>query len=163
MIEALSRITAALDYPMLVVTAAAGGERAGCLVGFHTQCSIDPPRFLVCVSKANHTFRVASRATSLGLHFLTEADIDLARLFGEETGDKVDKFARCDWREGPDGVPVLSAVSGWLAARVLDRFDGGDHEAVLVEPHAGEAGKPGDRRRQLSFQDVRDLDPGHPA
>src|SRR4051794_41781759 len=47
-----------LDYPMFIVTVAAGGERAGCLVGFATQCSINPPRFLVCLSDKNRTFRV---------------------------------------------------------------------------------------------------------
>ncbi len=36
-----------IDYPMFIVTAAAGGRRAGCLVGFTTQCSIHPPRFLI--------------------------------------------------------------------------------------------------------------------
>lgn len=162
-IDALSRITAALDYPMLVVTTASGGERSGCLVGFHTQCSIDPPRFLVCISKANHTFALARRAGTLVMHFLTDDDLELAKLFGEETGDEVDKFALYDWRPGPDGVPVLAGVSGWLAARVLDRLDAGDHLALLVEPFAGEAGEPGERPRQLGFQDVREMEPGHPA
>jgi len=37
-------LAADLDYPMLIVTAAADGERAGCLVGFAAQCSIDPLR-----------------------------------------------------------------------------------------------------------------------
>ena len=32
-----------IDYVMYVVTAAAGEERAGCLVGFTTQTSIHPP------------------------------------------------------------------------------------------------------------------------
>src|SRR3982750_801842 len=63
-----------LDYPMLIVTAAAGGQRAGCLVGFATQCSIDPPRMLVCVSKANHTYRVAVDADVLAVHFLRRDD-----------------------------------------------------------------------------------------
>jgi flavin reductase (DIM6/NTAB) family NADH-FMN oxidoreductase RutF len=40
-----------LDYPMFIVTAAADSELAGCLVGFATQASIDPSRFLVCVAK----------------------------------------------------------------------------------------------------------------
>ena len=35
---------AELDYPMIVVTVASGAERAGCLVGFSTKCSIDPAR-----------------------------------------------------------------------------------------------------------------------
>ena len=40
---AFDRLVNRLDYPMLVVTAEADGERAGCLVGFATQCSIQPP------------------------------------------------------------------------------------------------------------------------
>jgi hypothetical protein len=44
-----------LDYPMFVVTTVAAGQRAGCLVGFTTQASIDPPRLLVCLSVENHT------------------------------------------------------------------------------------------------------------
>lgn len=35
-----------LDYPMLVVTTAANGLRAGCLVGFTTQVSISPAPIL---------------------------------------------------------------------------------------------------------------------
>ena len=53
-------LTGELDFSMLVVTAFDGRERAGCLVGFSTQCSIDPPRYLVCISTANHTARVAA-------------------------------------------------------------------------------------------------------
>ena len=52
-------LMASLDPPMVVVTAAAGGERAGCLVGFHSQSSIEPARCCVWLSKANHTYRVA--------------------------------------------------------------------------------------------------------
>jgi len=43
-----------LDYPMVVVSVASGADRAGCLVGFSTHCSIDPARYAVCISKRNH-------------------------------------------------------------------------------------------------------------
>ena len=158
---ALSAITGALDYPMIIVTTAADGERAGCLVGFHTQCSIDPARFLVCVSKANHTAGVVSRANTVVLHFLTKADRPLAELFGEQTGDEIDKFARCEWRSGPQGVPVLKDVPAWLACRIVDRVDPGDHVALVVEPIAGQSAD--EPVPQLGFQDVRDMEPGHPA
>lgn len=39
-----------LDHPMYVVTAEADGERAGCLVGYASQCSIQPARFMVWLS-----------------------------------------------------------------------------------------------------------------
>ena len=156
--EAFERLVNRLDYPMLVVTAEAGGERAGCLVGFATQCSIDPPRFLLCLSPANHTFRVARRSGTLVAHVLGPEHRELAALFGEQTGDAVDKFTHCRWRPGPGG-PVLEACRQWFAGRVLDRFEVGDHVAFLVEPVAAAAGRIGG---QLSFQDVRRLRPGHP-
>ncbi|HSO96046.1 MAG TPA: oxidoreductase, partial [Acidimicrobiia bacterium] len=42
-------LVAELGYPMYVVTAASGGDVDGCLVGFATQCSISPPRFVACL------------------------------------------------------------------------------------------------------------------
>src|SRR3954452_22365897 len=105
--ESFNALMGELDYPMFIVTAEAGGERSGCLVGFATQASIHPPRFLVGLSRRNRTFRVASEADVLVVHFVSEEDEDLAELFGGETGDEVDKSARCEWRPGPGGAPVL--------------------------------------------------------
>lgn len=56
---------ALLNYPMYIVTALAEEERAGCLVGFAGQCSIQPSRFTVWISKANRTYDVASRSQVL--------------------------------------------------------------------------------------------------
>lgn len=149
-----------VSYPMAIVTTAAGGERSGCLVGFHTQCSIDPPRYLVCVSRGNHTFAVARRATHLAVHILDVADRELSELFGELTGDEVDKFARCRWSEGPFGMPVLAGPRAWFAGPVVAAAEVGDHTAFVIDPIEGEFHGP---LRQLGFQDVRDMEPGHPA
>ncbi len=154
-------LVAGLDYPMLIVTAAADGRRAGCLVGFSTQCSIDPLRFLVCISKRNATSRVARDASHLAVHFLTRDDRKLSELFGEQTGDRIDKFSHCGWQEAPEGVPVLHAGAGYYVGAVLERRDLGDHHGFLLEPvravaHAG-------RGPQMGFQDVRDMEPGHQA
>lgn len=159
--QVFDQLVAGLDYPVFVVTAATSEERSGCLVGFVTQASIAPPRLMVFISKANHTFPVACASDHLVVHFLTEADRDVARLFGEETGDEVDKLAKVVWDPGPGGVPVLRRCRGWVAGRVLQRVDAGDHVGHLLDPvDAAAAGPDG---RQLSFQDVRRLDPGHPA
>ncbi|TSE01685.1 flavin reductase [Skermania sp. ID1734] len=146
---------------MWVVTAREAGERTGCLVGFASQASIDPPRFVVCLSMANHTYRVAKDAERLAVHILGRDHIELARLFGSETGDEVDKFAQCAWHDGPDGLPILDAAAGWFCGRVVDRFPLGDHVGFLLAPYAGES--PRTPLNPVSFTDVRDLDPGHPA
>ncbi|CAO5259720.1 flavin reductase family protein [Frankia sp. AgKG'84/4] len=151
----------AISYPMAVVTTVAqGGERSGCLVGFHTQCSIEPPRYLVCISRANHTHRVARHADHLAVHLLDTAAEELATLFGEQTGDEIDKFARCAWWEGPFHLPILQQARAWFAGPVRVRSEVGDHTAFVLEPVDGAAAGP---FHQLGFQDVRDMRPGHPA
>jgi flavin reductase (DIM6/NTAB) family NADH-FMN oxidoreductase RutF len=154
------RLLGALDYPMFIVTAADESRRAGCLVGFATQSSIAPPRFMVWLSKNNHTFEVAQAADSLGVHIPTAADRGLAELFGSETGDEIDKFASVAWHPGPDGVPLLTDCPQWFVGRVLSRLDTGDHVGHLLQPVAvSDAYALG----QLPFQAVKSLDPGHEA
>ncbi len=157
----LTAFLALVDYPYYVVTVrSADAEMSGCLAGFVTQCSIDPPNFLVCISKRNHTLPVVERATGMGLHLLGADQLDLARLFGEETGDVVDKFAAVDWRLGTTEAPLLvdSAVS--MEGQILGHFSVGDHEAFLLRGVRSVAGGHGGL---LSLRDAPPLEPGHPA
>jgi len=149
-----------LEYPMYVITAAAGGERDGCLVGFATQCSIHPPRFLVCLSVKNRTFRIAETAPVLAVHLVADDQHELAALFGGETADEVDKLAQWPWHQGPEGVPILSDVGNIFVGRVLARADLGDHMGHLLQPIAAreESGT-----EALGSQGARDIDAGHPA
>jgi flavin reductase (DIM6/NTAB) family NADH-FMN oxidoreductase RutF len=147
-----------LDYSLFIVTAAHRGELAGCLIGFSSQVSIHPPRFLACLSVKNRTYRVAEHADILVVHPVPEEADELALLFGGETGDEVDKFARCRWRPGPSGAPVLAELENWLAGRVLERIEFGDHVGFLLEPievSAMEAQEP------FTFRRGRWIDPGH--
>lgn len=150
----------ALDYTMMIVTAAVDGERSGCLVGFATQCSIEPRRFLVCLSTLNRTFEIAERSDALAVHFPAADATELAELFGSETGDEIDKFTRCAWREGPEGVPLLDACEQWFVGGVLERIPLGDHVGFVLDPLVV---SPGDGERPFSFRRAKRIVPGHPA
>ncbi|MFJ2260888.1 flavin reductase family protein [Streptomyces sp. NPDC087844] len=173
-----------LDTPVYVVTAHAGGERAGCLVGFAAQGSIRPARFMVWLSKVNRTYRVARSAPRLAVHLLGRDQYALAELFGGETGDgvdgsgrRVDKFARAAWTPGPGGVPVLDGVPAWFVGQVEGRVDAGDHVGFLLGPIAsgagdgpggpggpgGTGGTGGPREEPLRLSDVSHIAAGHPA
>jgi flavin reductase (DIM6/NTAB) family NADH-FMN oxidoreductase RutF len=91
------------------------------------------------------------------VHLLREGDEPLARLFGEETGDEVSKFDECEWRAGPDGVPIVVGCD-WFAGRVRDRVDTGDHVMHLLDVFDAAQAATG---AQLGYQQVRDLEPGH--
>jgi flavin reductase (DIM6/NTAB) family NADH-FMN oxidoreductase RutF len=159
--DGFSGLVAPLDPAMVVVTTVADGERAGCLVGFHAQCSIAPTRYAAWLSKANHTYRVALHARHVAVHVLAQGDLELARLFGTTSGDRVDKFAECDWTAGPGGVPLLTACSHRFAAtRATLLDDGSDHVCLVLEPtevHARGSLEP------LRFSQAQHLDAGHDA
>ena len=157
MTSRFERLVATLDYPLYVVTTVVEQQPTGCLIGFATQCSIHPPRFLACISKKNHTFLLAVRAATLAVHLIDEKDKRMAELFGGETGDEVDKFTRVRWHS-VRGVPILDGCERWFVGSVLEQIDFGDHVGFLLEPidTGQEAGS-----EQLTYQKARDIEPGH--
>ncbi len=157
MTSRFERLVATLDYPLYVVTTVLEQQPSGCLIGFATQCSIHPPRFLACISKKNHTFLLAVRAPTIAVHIIEEKDKWIAELFGGETGDEIDKFARVGWHF-VDGVPIFDACERWFVGKVLEQIDFGDHVGFLLTPiDTGQEA----RGEQLTFQKARDIEPGH--
>ena len=150
-----------MNGTMLVVTTQADGERSGCLVGFSTQVDIHPPRFLVGMSRTNHTFGVARRSDYLAVHVLARRELDLAHLFGGETDDEIDKFEHCAWHSGPQDMPILDDAIGWVVGRTLDRIEFGDHWGYLLEQVDGWFADSGDDTDPIRFADVIDVEPGH--
>jgi flavin reductase (DIM6/NTAB) family NADH-FMN oxidoreductase RutF len=159
--RAFDHLVATMDGAMLAVTVAHEDERDGCLVGFHSQSSIDPARYVVWLSTANRTTRLAREASHLAVHLLAADQLDLARLLGGETGDVVDKLVHTTWEAGPGGVPLLVACPNRVVGAIVGRLDaGGDHLGVVLEP--SDAKRTG-TLRPLRLGDVSDIRPGHPA
>lgn len=158
MSDALPRLMSA-DAPLMIVTTVAEDEPAGCLVGFHSQSGIEPARYAVWLSKANHTYRVGLRAEFFAVHFLRDSDRDLARRFGTQSEDDVERFADLGWSPGPGGVPLIDDLPHRLTLRRLTMLDdGGDHVCV--------SGEVTDIRCDETFRPLRltaaaDWEPGH--
>ena len=155
----LDALLGSADPPLIVVTTAAEGERAGCLVGFHSQASIGPQRYCFWLSKANHTYRVALRSESFAVHFLTTTDRELARHFGSLSGSETDKFAGLDITVTEAGVPLIADLPNRITAeRIAMLDDGGDHVCTTARVLAAESA--GDFT-PLRPSHVADLSPGH--
>ena len=150
-----------LDYPALAVTTQVDGVPAGCLVSFATQTGVEPPTFLVGLSKTSHTLEVASRSKYLAVHVLARRHRVLAELFGGQTGHQINKFDRCSWRTGPQGMPILDDAIAWFVGRTLNWMDAGDHMVLLLHPVATWA--PECSEDPLYLSDLDDLEPGHEA
>ena len=157
--DAFDQLMSSVDRPMIVVTTALGDEKAGCLVGFHAQSSIEPGRYTVWLSKANHTARVAQRATELAVHFLARDQHALAAHFGTQSGDDVDKFATLDVELADGSVPLLRDCPNRFWGRKVAVLDeGGDHLCVVIAPEDAASVEPFEA---LRLSDVSDLDASH--
>ena len=153
-------LAGSLDYPLFIVTAAKDDRREGCVIGFATQCSFDPARFLACLSRENRTYRLALIADALAVHLVPRARRDLAELFGGQTGDDVDKFERCAWQPGPHGLPILDDCPSWFAGTIEARLNLGDHVGFVLDPIKA---RYAEGEEIVFFQSVKDaIDPGHP-
>jgi flavin reductase (DIM6/NTAB) family NADH-FMN oxidoreductase RutF len=150
-----------LDGPVFVVTTQSDGHASGCLVSFATQTSVRPPSFLVVVPRTSHTREVASESGHLAVHVLSQHDVALAELFSSQTDDQINKFDRCSWRAGPNGMPILDDAIAWFVGRTAHWMEIGDHVAYLVEPVAGWVPESSDELLYLS--DLDDLEPGSEA
>ena len=158
---AFDRVMASTNSALIVVTTTAENEKAGCLVGFHSQSSISGNHYCVWLSKANHTYRVSLRATHFAAHFLTEHDFALARRFGTRSGGHTDKFSDLDLDEEPNGVPLLRACPNKMVLKRLSVLDdGGDHVCVTTQATSTHTGGP---FTPLRLSDVGHLTPGHEA
>ncbi|KRF11373.1 flavin oxidoreductase [Nocardioides sp. Soil797] len=157
--DAFDRLMAVADPPLVVVTTAAEGVRAGCLVGFHSQSSIGPERYCVWLSKANHTYRVGLRATHFAMHFLPDDRLDLAERFGTVSGEDKDKFVGIEVVSGDHGVPLIVGCPHRLLLECITVLDTrGDHVCldmrVLRADHTGEFAP-------LRVSQAGSLEPGH--
>lgn len=159
--EAFESLMTSVDPPLVVVTTAAEDERAGCLVGFHSQSSIDSGHYSVWLSKANHTYRTGLRATHFAVHFLTDQDHALAERFGTACSAETDKFADLDVDTDERGTPLLRDLPNrLLLERIAVLDDGGDHVCLTTRVLSAHSGGP---FTPLRVSDADDLEPGHPA
>lgn len=156
---AFNNLMSAANPAMIVVTTAADNEKAGCLVGFHSQSSISAGHYCLWLSKANHTYRVALEATHFGVHFLTTDDLGMAEHFGTLTGENTDKFAGMDVSIDDTGVPLLGdCPNHMLLERIALLDDGGDHVCVTARVLWARAEDP---FTPLRTADAAHLSPGH--
>lgn len=157
--DAFGTLMASADPPLIVLTTKAEDERAGCLVGFHAQSSIDPQHYCVWLSKANHTYRVGLRAKHFAVHFLTTEDLEIAERFGTVSGEDTDKFAGLDFDLDEFGVPLLRACPHRMSLeRIALLDDGGDHVCLTTRVSSADARG---SYVPLRVSDATHLDPGH--
>lgn len=126
--------------PLTVVTAVDGGQRGGQIAVGAFAASIVPsqPRLLVQIQKRNHTNSLIEASGRFAVHIISREQWPWVRHWGFRSQTEVDKFEHLNWREGPEGLPILEGVVGWLTCCVVNQMDGGDMSIWLADVFAAE-------------------------
>ena len=115
-----------------VTVITSGGEKRsmGTTVNSFTSVSLDPPLVLFCLHKDSRLHEVLEESGMFVVNFLAGRQEKIAWTFaGKETALLQDVAHH----RSAAGMPILSEALAFLACRLVNRFDGGDHAIFLGE------------------------------
>jgi len=116
------------------------GDPTGFTATSVASLSLLPPRATFNMSIMASSWPAISSSESLLIHTLASSNHPLATQF---SGDAASRFEGIELLEGPDGLPLLPGVTGYLHAKIVDRHTVGDAAMVAVEILGGGVGVDG--------------------
>ncbi len=122
-----------LASPVVVVGAADGERRGGLTAAWVSRVSASPPLLVVSVSPLRHTHGLLRDGGEFTVSVLREGQVEVARLFGLQSGRDLDKWERTPAVLLGGGVPALRDCAARLLCRLAGRHPAGDHELLVGE------------------------------
>ncbi|WP_276950840.1 flavin reductase [Acetatifactor muris] len=124
-----------LTYGLFVLTSSFEGKDSGCIINTAGQVTSEPNRISIAVNKTNFTQELVQKSGRFNISVLSEnADFELFRHFGFQSGRTVDKFAGfTDCRRSANGIYYVTAgTNGYISATVEQTVDLGSHTLFIA-------------------------------
>ena len=119
----------------VVTTRGPDGAPLGFTANSFTSVSLDPPLVLVCLANSSRNFAAFTRAGGFAVNILSEAQKDVSNTFARPGEDR---FSGVDWRDGPNGGPIIGGASAWFDCSMFKTVDAGDHVILIGRVEAFE-------------------------
>lgn len=113
-----------------VITSGAAGSSVGTTVNSFTSVSLDPPLVLFCLHKDSRLRTVLGETGGFVVNFLAGQQERVAWAFAGKDTAAIQEVAH---HRSAEGMPILSEALGFLACRLVNEIDGGDHTIFLGE------------------------------
>ena len=131
----------AITYGLFVLTAKQENRHNGCIINTAMQVTTEPNRISITVNKANHTHDTLMETDDFTVSVISEdADFDLFKHFGFQSGKDTDKFSGFDdVREAKNGTLVVTkGTNAYISGKISDRIDLGSHTMFIADVVDGE-------------------------
>ena len=125
-----------LSYGLFVITAKKDSKDNGCITNTVIQVTGDPNRISVTLNKNNLTHDMILETGLFTVSVISrDADFELFRHFGFQSGRDVDKFADFnDCRRSSNETQIITAgTNAFLCGKVCDSIDLGTHTMFIAD------------------------------
>ncbi len=124
-----------LTYGLFVLSTHFDGKDNACIINTAGQVTAEPNRISVAVNQSNLTQELIQKSGKFNLSVLSEeADFEVFRHFGFQSGREVDKFAgypHC--KRSENGIYYVTAgTNGYISATVEQMIDLGSHTLLIA-------------------------------
>ena len=100
-----------LTYGLFVLTAKDGDKDNGCIINTAMQVTAEPNRIIIVVNKQNYTHDMIMKTKEFNVSMIdTEADFELFKHFGFQSGRDVDKMSDVSFSRSKNGVAYLNEM-----------------------------------------------------
>jgi flavin reductase (DIM6/NTAB) family NADH-FMN oxidoreductase RutF len=130
--EVARTVLAELPCPVVIVAAAADGERS-CATGTAMYVSFVPPALVVAVHPGSRTCRLIEASGEFSVSLLTDDQVDAATIGGKASkgGDKLDALGLGVTSSDRSNAPAIERASMNAWCQVAQRHEAGDHVVFI--------------------------------
>ena len=125
-----------ISYGLFVVTAQRDGRDNGCITNTLAQVTSAPNRVSLTVAKTNFTHDMIMDSGAFTASVIsTDADFELFRHFGFQSGRDVDKFADfADCKRAENGTLIITnGTNAFISGKVCQTLDLGTHTMFIAD------------------------------
>jgi flavin reductase (DIM6/NTAB) family NADH-FMN oxidoreductase RutF len=110
----------------------------GMTVSAFSSVSLEPPLVLACIAQDETLHPVILEQDEIAFSILTATQEPIARRFAEKLDDRFDGIG---FTRAITGAPLIDGALATIEARIVYRYDGGDHTIFVSEVIAATAGE----------------------
>ena len=124
-----------ISYGLYVLTANLDGKDNGCIINTVTQVTSDPNQISIAVNKLNHTRDMIASSKKFTASIISQnADFELFKRFGFQSGKNVDKFAgfTAAQRGANEAMIINEGTNAYIAGWVTQEIDLGTHSLFIA-------------------------------
>ena len=124
-----------ISYGLYVLTANLEGKDNGCIINTVTQVTSDPQQITIAVNKSNYTRDMIAASKKFTASIISqEADFELFKRFGFQSGRTADKFAgfTAARRLPNEAMLITEGTNAYISGYVTQEIDLGSHTLFIA-------------------------------